>query len=170
MPLMATNKLSLLGISRRLSTMACATDCTSLLGFLRNPAERPLGLVVVMEKGSVVKRGSRVILRGSRLEDVGRRESMSGARGDEGVIAMVVAEETAFLDQVRNRGRHHRLPGRVVVADLHQDIAGEDPQVVLVVEGDALDIAILRKVLVEALKTRRNLELLNGDELSRRRV
>ena len=81
-----------------------------------------------------------------------------------------VAEETTFLAGMRAGGRDPVRRGRVVVADLLQDVAREDPQVVLVVEVDALDIAVLREVLVETLETGRDLELLHGDEVMRRGV
>src|SRR5262249_31763368 len=72
------------------------------------------------------------------------RPSIARAIGDR-----AVSEEVPFLDQRRDFRRDHRLPGGVAFAELREHFAGEDVQVILVVEVEALDVAVLHEVLVE---------------------
>lgn len=98
------------------------------------------------------------------------RESLRGGGSDPGGVGAAAAEEAAFLDDLRDGRRHHRLPVGVALADLLQDVGREDPQVRPVVEVDALDAPVFDQVVVEALEPRGDLELLDGDEAPRGRV
>ena len=66
--------------------------------------------------------------------------------------------------------RDGALPGDITFLNLAQHIAGEDMQVLTVVEVQALDMTVLNQMLIEALKMRSDLELGNGNELATRLV
>lgn len=75
-----------------------------------------------------------------------------------------VAKESASLDRCRDGFGYHAFPGRRVVLDALQDVAGKNIQNGGIESHDAVDEVVLQKVCVEVPQAVRHLEILCRDE------